>query len=242
MAVALNGTDAFLKLAQRLVNAYPCSASIQVTGSTSVASQAAMLQGSSSSNRYCMGWFTNFGSDKNASAASVANGGSSATKTTTPDLSATVFGVLMCVWQSATSRKVYFRSNVESIDTTNIVDELSSHDQILVGVFQANGGANNFFLQGSVAELAVFNRALDDTDYDALAAGTLSETLSNCVASFPLRTATDLTSTNGLYTLTANGGVTTSGIAHPVTRNAGGGGPLTGGLTRSTLTQGRLAA
>lgn len=243
MSIALNGSTGYLSLAQKIASSYPFSLAIWVAGSTGNDNQAAICQSSSSSSRYAMGWLTSFGDNKNASYQNVAFGASSATKNTAPDLSPTTMRLLIVVFESATSRRVYFGSNSPATDTSNLVDETTNHNQLLIGTFQSNGNANNFFLQGSVAEASVYGRALDATDYDSLAAGTLGETLANCLAQFPLQTATDLTSTNGTYTLTANGGVTTSGIAHPVSRSAAtGGGPLTGGLTRSTLTQGRLVA
>jgi hypothetical protein len=131
--------------------------------------------------------------------------------------------LMMVVFESLTSRKVYFGSNVESTNGASMLDDITNHDRVVIGAYWINNaGAPSIWLTGSVAEAHFYSRALDDSDYDALVAGALGETRANHIDGFPMRDTTDLTSLGGSRSLSLVGGVTNSGIAHPVTRTGGG--------------------
>lgn len=223
MSLALNGSTGYLVHGARIANSFPFTMTIWVAGSTAVSNQVAIMQGQSNGDRAAMGWFTNFGANKEAY---LRNPGvnNAAQKATTPNLNAATMQLMMVIFESLTSRKVYFGSNVESTNAAAMLDDISNHDRVTIGAYWINSaGAPSIWLNGSVAEAHFYSRALDDTDYDSLAAGALGETRANWIDGFPMRDTTDLVSVGGGRSLTLVGGVTNSGIAHPVTRSGGGG-------------------
>lgn len=144
-------------------------------------------------------------------------GGASVSKNSAPIYSTSALQLFVVVFESASSRTVYFGNNTGvTATTTQSSPNIGTHNVFQIG---ADGG-NNRFNNADFAEVSVFGVALTAADVASLLAGTLAESLPGCIASFPLRSATDLTSTNGTYTLTPTGTVSAGVLAHPVTRAA----------------------
>jgi hypothetical protein len=225
MTIALNGSTGYLNHPARIANSYPFSMAVWVAGSTGVSNQFAIQQAQSNGDRYASGWFTTFGGNQ---LATIRNPGNSisATKTAAPALSSTVMRLLIVVFESATSRRCYFGSSTPTTDTATTIDDTSSHDRCTLGGFWANSaGAPSLFLTGSLAEAHWYNTALTGTDYTAMEGGTLPETIGGWVDGWTLETfqaGGTYTSIGGSRTMTAVGGVSASGIGHPITRTSPG--------------------
>lgn len=225
MTIALNGSTGYLNHPARIANSYPFSMAVWVAGSTGVSNQFAIQQAQSNGDRYASGWFTTFGGNQ---LATIRNPGNSisATKTAAPALSSTVMRLLIVVFESATSRRCYFGSSTPTSDTATTIDDTSSHDRCTLGGFWANSaGAPSLLLTGSLAEAHWFSTALTGTDYTAMEGGTLPETIGGWVDGWTLETFQAggvYTSIGGSRTMTAVGGVSASGIGHPITRTSPG--------------------
>jgi hypothetical protein len=237
MTIALNGTTGYLNHPARIANSYPFSMAVWVAASTSVANQFAIQQAQSNGDRYASGWFTSFGGNQLATTRNPGNS-LTATKNSAPALSASVMRLMIVVFESATVRRVYFGSSTPVTDTGTAADETSNHDRCTLGGFWSNGaGAPSLLLSGSLAEAHWFSTALTGTDYTNMAGGTLPETVGGWIDGWTLETfqaGGTYTSIGGARTMTAVGGVTTSGIGHPVTR---GGDTTAPTLTSPTGTQ-----
>lgn len=222
MTIALNGTTGYLNHPARIANAYPFSMAVWVAGSTGVSNQFAIQQAQSNGDRYASGWFTSFGGNQLATTRNPSNS-LTATKLIAPALSSTVMRLLIVVFESTTVRRVYFGSSTPATDTAASIDDTSNHDRCTLGGFWANSaGAPSLLLSGSLAEAHWFNTALTGTDYTAMEGGALPESIGGWVDGWTLETFQAggvYTSIGGSRTMTAVGGVTTSGIGHPITRS-----------------------
>lgn len=222
MTIALNGTTGYLNHPARIANAYPFSMAVWVAASTGVSNQFAIQQAQSNGDRYASGWFTTFGNNQ---LATIRNPGNSisATKSAAPALSSTVMRLMIVVFESATSRRCYFGSSTPTTDTATTTDDTSSHDRCTLGAFWANNaGSPSLYLTGSLAEAHWFNTALTGADYTSMEGGTLPETITGWVDGWTLETfqaGGTYTSIGGTRTMTAVGGVSASGIGHPITRS-----------------------
>jgi len=224
MTIALNGTTGYLNHPARIANSYPFSMAVWVAGSTGVSNQFAIQQAQSNGDRYASGWFTSFGGNQLATTRNP--GGSwNATKLIAPALSSTVMRLLIVVFESTTVRRVYFGSSTPATDTAASIDDTSNHDRCTLGGFWANSaGAPSLLLSGSLAEAHWFNTALTGTDYTAMEGGALPESIGGWFDGWTLETFNPggtYTSINGRV-MTAVGGVSTSGIGHPITRTSPG--------------------
>jgi hypothetical protein len=109
-------------------------------------------------------------------------------------------------------------------DTFAVIDDLASHSRCLIGAIKYNNTAANGFVNGSVAEAHWFNTALTATDVANLVADSVKpEVISGGVAGRTFRdyeADSTYTSIDGTRTMTAIGGVTASGSAHPIARTS----------------------
>jgi hypothetical protein len=223
MSLSLNGTG-HLVYPNKIVSGFPFSMAIWVASGYPNSNQAAIMQGQSDGDRYAMGWFTGYDVSKNASLRNPASS-QSAVKSTAPNLSAGTQRLLIVVFESTTSRRVYFGSNVPETNSTAMVDDVVNHNQVMIGAYQSNGGSVLYPLTGNIAEAHFFDRALTAADYDTMVGGTLPESMTNWVDGWTLQTYSaggTYTSIGGGRTLTANGGVAAGTLTHPITRAGGG--------------------
>jgi hypothetical protein len=223
MSLDLDGSTGYLLHSAKIVSSLPCTivawVGIDATGSA----QFFASQTASGSDRYIAGWLDSNGVDLYGNLRNPGNG-SSATKNTT--VNATM-KVMMAVFGSTTSRKMYYGSNVEATDTASLTDDITNHNRVVVGAYYHNGNSPSLFLNGNVAEVHFYNTALGDSDYDTLAGGALPETITGWVDGWALETYSaggTYTSIGGSRTLTAVGGVATGTQGHPIVTTGRGGG------------------
>lgn len=220
MAIAFNGTTGYLQWdvggGSMPVTAYPYSflCWFAETGGSGFR-HAAMIQSSANN------WFATVGVNASDQAnAQTYDGGAYQDMpfTGSPAPDATL-RLVVGIFTSVSSSRVYFVDSTRTnTDTTTVTSRIASYDRITVGARNA-GGTLMQYLTGDVAELHFYNAALSGGNVDSIAGGTKPEDIANWVDGWQLKTHTDLTSMGG-RTLTLTGGVTTSGLGHPVTRSS----------------------
>lgn len=221
MSVTLNGSTGYLEWAKgagTMPNTSEPFTLIARVKTSQAANQFAVSTGQSNADRYAALWHTG-GSGLLANYRNVGTGDSAShagVVLTTMKLAAAVF-------TSNVKREVYLAGlGLSTPNTTNYPDEVSNHDRITIGAYHVNGNSPSFFWDGDIAEVHIFNRALDATDFTTLNADYRPELMSGWVDGWHLKTASDLVSISGTRTLTLVGGVTTSASPHPVTRGSAG--------------------
>lgn len=221
MAVKTNGSG-YLGLASKLVSSFPFSIAYWGSADAGGVSRIPVTQSHASQDRYTGFFFdsnntTKYGSYRNPGAGGLVSqaGGENIT-------AALKLWVLVVHGPSGANNLEIFCHSATSTKTTSaFTDDIANHDVVTIGGTRSNG-AFNFGLDGNIAEVGFFNVALSAANVTALLAGGKPEDIAGCVACFPLRSATDLTSTNGTYTLVASGTVANGTVGHPVTRSAPG--------------------
>jgi hypothetical protein len=223
MAIALNGTTGYLELGAKVVSALPLSMVCYVASNFNGVGQFFISQVQSNADRYMAGWMDSNFSSMYANARTTTQSSSATLGTGGP--SSSVLKLCVVVFTSTTSRTIYFDSATPAtVDTGTVGDELTNHDRLTIGAFHYNGNSPSLFLSGSIAEAHLYNTALSAGDVTTLLGGAAPEGVSGWVDGWILETASDLTSIGGTRTLTANGGVTTSGLTHPISTVGRGGG------------------
>lgn len=212
MGVKLNGATGYLRLPQKLVSAYPFSIGIRFA--VDVQSDCFVIsQGQSDADRDATLFLDANGSGNYARYRNIGDGNNAVVSLAI----ASTYRLAICVFESATSRKLFLGSNVPGASTSTQADNTSLHNQLVIGA-NLNNSLSGLFFNGGVAEAFVVPSAINSTQYDSLIADSIKpESISGCVC-FPLRNITDLTDTTGTYTLTLVGGVTNDTRSHPVSR------------------------
>lgn len=218
MAVKLNGSS-FLGLAQKLAGSIPCSLSFWCSTDQNGIQQLPFCQSQASADRY-LGYFFESNGAGGYGVYRQPGGTGGGLQGFSGGLNATLRHYVLVI-NSLTSVTLYVTNSTPVTGSTfNITNgDIANHDTITIGGNRIQGAGLSSALNGSIAECAVYNVALTATDVTNIRTGAVKpEDIAGCVACFPLTTASDLTSTNGSYTLTVNGTVVTSSLAHPITR------------------------
>jgi hypothetical protein len=219
-ALHLDGTG-YLEYPAKIVSAFPYSMSIWVSRDAATgAGQWVMGQMQSNGDRHASAWLDPNGSTKYAS---IRNPGAQHNATDVPATITSNLQLMVVVFESTSLRHIYFAGNT-SDGTTTCVDDTSLHDRFVVGAWHYNSLAPQFFLNGKVAEPHLYNGILSPTQIAALLNDTVKpEDTVGWVDGWTLKnfdSGGTYTSISGTRTLTAVGGVTAAGVAHPITRAA----------------------
>lgn len=221
--LTFNGTSGFLEYADKLVSSYPCTMLVWGTRASSAGDQAWVAQQQSNGERAIRGYHVSSSDTKRATVIIPGNGDNVGTFAA-PHTSPTVPRLMIVVFASATSKSVYFGDSVGATNTVSIADQLSSHDRVTVGALHYNSAAAINFANGALGEAHFFNVALTPgADMTALFAGAQPETIAGWVDGWSLKdfeASGNYVSIGGTRTLTAVGGITSSAVAHPVSRLA----------------------
>ena len=221
MALKLNGTSGYLQYPNKVASTYPFSMMLWVNTPYTGAAQQFINQAQSTAARSSSGWL-----DANGATVYAQTGvpdGSSGAAQLSPTLSTSSLKVMLVVFVSASTRRIYYNSSTPGVQTYGSVDDSINYDVTTIGAIQTNNIAATGFAVASIAEAHFFNVALTDADYTTLAGGALPETVSGWVDGWSLQTYSaggTYNSLGGTRTLTAYGGVTQSSAAHPLTRTA----------------------
>lgn len=221
MALAFDGTTGYLEHAAKVVSGFPCSFMCWVSSSVPSLAQFWAVQQQSNADRWAGVWHdangvSIYGSLRNP------GGGSLAIQNGSPSPDGTM-RLAVAVFTSTTSRKVYFgNSTGSSVDTASVTDDITNHDRFVVGAQHYNSSAATNFLKGSIAEPHIFNVALTSGDVTNLLADSVKpEAITGWVDGWILKTydgTGNYTSIGGSRVLVASGGVSQSGLAHPISR------------------------
>lgn len=225
MAITLNGTSGYLILSAKILSALPCTILAFGSRTTTAGNQAWACHSQSNGDRNITMYHAGSSDSKYGQHRSPGASGTTH-KAVTPNTSTTVLQAMTFEVTSTTSRTIRFgtsanpATNVDASSTT--VDDLASHNQVIIGARQFNSGAFDMFANGSIAEVHFFSSALSDADLDAIIADTVKpETRSNWVDGWTLKeynAGGTYTSIGGTRTMTAVGGVTASSLTHPIAR------------------------
>jgi hypothetical protein len=224
MALNFNGVDGFLEYAGQLVGSYPCTMIVWGTRASSTNDQNWISQ-SQSNAFYALRGFQKTSSEGKGISIFIPGDGDTTLKTTTPNVSATVFKLMVVVFNSAANRTIYFGDSTSSVNSpANKAGGLSTYNLCNVGALRFNSAAAVDFVNGSLAEAHWFNVALASTDVANLVADTVKpEAVSGWVDGWTFKdyqSSGNYVSIGGARTMVASGGVTASGLAHPITRTA----------------------
>lgn len=208
---------AYLGLAQKLATGFPFSLVFWASSDSGGSSITPFTQSQASADRMTG---VNFGSNGVSVYGIYRNPGSSSY---VDELSSSLnslnntMKLYVLVVTSTTSATLYCNSSTGKTGALAATNDIANHDTITIGGLRAGGGFADA-LTGNIAECSVFSVALTSGNVATLLAGGKAEDIAGCVACFPLKNTTDLTSTNGTYTLTPSGTILAGTLAHPVTR------------------------
>ena len=124
--------------------------------------------------------------------------------------------LFVVVFESASSRKVYFGGSTPSVNT-DLMQHPSISDHTLFTI------AGDLPANAQVAEVHVYGIALTDADVASMLSGTLGETVPGWIDGWKLKdleSSGNYVSISGARALTATGTVSAGALAHPVTRTA----------------------
>ncbi len=216
MSVNFNGTNAKLQLGPTTLTglSYPIAEAIWFLPSTTNTNYMVAGIGEDAGSDELMIYAEGAGTGKVKAFARDSGTNSSATSTTSITAS---WQLAMCVYESASSRKVYYSSGAVGTDTATVLSSLANLDRVVVGV---RGKDETLWYAGQVAHYAIWagGTALGQTEFDALAGGAVPNTVSSgtlwdywALAS----NAATHTGVNGRV-LTSFGGTTTGASDPPV--------------------------
>lgn len=206
MAIRTNGTDGVLQLASAVKTTFPL-AIICYAGGASPKSDF-MLGGMGGPAGLTVFQFLSNGITCRANTADSASAEKTGTWNTTG------FNIFVIVYESLSSRKAYYNTATPAVDTATQTNGPSGYTTTKIGAWDTWGGG------GALADIAEFHvcGAFSDADMTSLLGGAAPETLAGWVDGWALQNTSDLTSLGGTRTLTLVGGVTNSGLTHPVSR------------------------
>jgi hypothetical protein len=216
--ITFDGTSQYLELGSKIVSTYPLSFVIWLAAPLDGSGTAAAIsQGSTTVDAFQFGGFENFNNNKYASDRSALAGSATATRSATPNISSSTYGLLVAVIE-ATQQTVYYGSNVGTVSTGSPAQVFSDLNRFLIGAWRRAAGVAGFSKM-SACEAHVFNTALTSSDVTTLLT-TKPETVAGWVDGWALGSASALTSLGGTRTLTAIGSPTTASLTLPYTRTS----------------------
>jgi hypothetical protein len=144
-------------------------------------------------------------------------GGMLASRSAAPEYGNTL-RLFAVVFESATSRKVYFGGSTPTTNTDSMpFPSIANHT-----IFEVAG---NLPANAQVAEVSCYSTALTDANVADLLAGVLPETITGFIDGWTLlnyEAGGTYTSIGGSRTLTASGTISAGALTHPVTRTTPG--------------------
>jgi hypothetical protein len=183
MAREFNGSSQFLDFASDFIGAYPYSVSAWFNSDTIGANQSifSVGQGDPGTTYHALQAAGGVGSDP---IRFIRYDGSGHSAVTSTGYSQDTWHHAACVVASATSTAAFIDGGSKGTDSDNIAYD-GSFDEITIGV---NARSRSAYMDGSVAELAIWNIALDDAEVAMLAAGIISLRVrpQNLIAWLPL--------------------------------------------------------
>lgn len=215
--ITFNGSSQYLELADKVVGAYPLTmvlwAASDLGGS---ATECAITQGSTTADSFQFGGFESVSNNKYASDRA-AGTSSTATRSASPDISNSAFGLLVAVLE-ATRQTIYYNSNVGTTNTATPGQVFSDLNRTLIGAARNSSGVTGH-AKMTACEAHFFNVALTSSDVTTLLT-TKPEDVAGWVDGWTLANNSTLTSIGGSRTLTAVGSPTTGSVTLPYTRAA----------------------
>lgn len=228
MSVSFNGSSTKLVFPGNVRAAYPITMFGWVKPNSASVSQMAFGVADFGGDDELMGFLDGGGNGK-AKAFARRSGGSS-----TADSASSVstgWQPFMVVFTGPGLRACYYGTGAAGTSTTSLDAIPSTHDRFVIG---CRGKDDTLWFSGEIAEVGIWSTSLGATEWDALKAGALPETVAaaSLVEHWPLQTASDLT---GLVSRTLTASNATTGASHPITRSGGGTAP-SGTVTISGVT------
>jgi hypothetical protein len=217
MSVSFNGTSSKLVYGANVRSAYPFSMFCWIKPANATASM--MVGGSGNTGG---GQELAMQADGSIAGDPVKafsrDGASSVVASSTSALDASAWQPALVVFTSTTSRTVYYAGGAAVTNTTNNSASPNLHNRFVIGT---RPYTDSIWFAGDIAEVAIWSDALTQSDFDALAAGDLPETVQagSLIDAWPLLDNTDLTGVNA-RTFTATS--VTNGATHPISRGGGG--------------------
>lgn len=211
MPISFNGSTSKLVWSGDIgASQYPCTLFCWVKHATSATSGAVCGFGSTSNGNYEEMIFSS--GTKVRVYYRTSSGASSYADSTTAEQ--TTWQPAMAVYETATSRKIYYSSGAVVADTASAGSAVAP-DRFVVGTRPTS---DSLYFAGEIAEVAVWSSALTQGDFDSMAAGAKPETISagTLLECWPLETTSDLAGTVS-RTLTATS--VSAGGTHPIDRS-----------------------
>lgn len=238
MPILFDGTTGYLRHNARVVTGFPFSIVFSLANDVATGPQnfCAAAQAAEFAEPYFSATFGSWGNNKFATHRH-AGGTRQAQKTTAPHSNITTMQWGVVVFTSANSRTVYFGDSTGVTDTATGSDASAGHTVTLIGALKQNSAAASLFTKGHLAEVHFYGSALTSEDVSSVIGGALPETLGGWVDGWALQAfdaGGTYTSISGTRVMTAVGTVSSSSLAHPISR---GGDTTAPTLTSPTGTQ-----
>lgn len=229
--LSFDGVDDFLEHTSALVTSHPLFMAVLVAAPLNGSGENVCLaQGSTTADAFYTAGFVNFSDNKYCTERTTATGSVRKDRAEAPQISNTVPRWLFVYFGSSTDRRVAFGGSTFTTDTTAVSGTgITAMNRTLVGATRRDSGLLHY-AKADIGEAWIGNALPSSTQLDELVAGTrLPENLTGVVDGWYLNAfeaGGTYTSHTGTRTMTASGGVSASGITHPISR--GGGGSSTG--------------
>jgi hypothetical protein len=218
--ITFDGTSQFLELSSKIVSAYPLSLVIWLAAPLDGSGDAAVIsQGSTTADAFQFGGFANSSSSKYCSDRSALAGSAAATRSATPNISSSTYGLLVAVIE-ATQQTVYFNSSSGTTNVATAAQVFSDLNRFLIGAVRRSSGILNY-AKVTACEAHVFNVAVSSSDVTTMLT-TIPDGITGWVDGWTLASNSALTSIGGSRTLTATGSPTTASLTLPYTRSGSG--------------------
>lgn len=216
--ITFDGSSQYLELADKVVGAYPLTLVLWLAAPLDGSGEAkAIVQGSTTADAFQAGGFENFNNNKTATDRTAAGGSFVSSRSATPHISSSAFGLLVAVIE-ATQQTVYYNSNSGTTNPSSPAQVFSDLNRFLVGAARRSSGVLQY-AKMTACEAHVFSAALTSSDVTTLLT-TPPEEVAGWVDGWTLATNSDLTSIGGTRTLTAVGSPTTGSLTLPYTRTS----------------------
>lgn len=210
MSVSFNGVSSNLEIASNILPALPVSMFCWFKPSNVTQTSAILSGGGTANELSILQVATAQRAQTRSPAASSANASVSS-------ITSGIWQPTMAVFASATSRTIRLRTLTPVTNTMSIDAIASTLARFRVGM---RGYENTLYFLGDIAEIALWSTALTQTDYDALAAGALPETIQPAYLIDSWSLLTDAETQTGTKGTVLTGVNTAQGGSHPITRDA----------------------